>query len=238
MTAGSHEQLLRQALAGRAATIEPRPDPDRLRAAMVRTDRLRVVRTTGAAALLCTVAVLGVFAVRTGDSASPADVADLPGLDQGPPDAGLPLIMVSREGGVEIEEVARTNPGALHRFHFDPITGLRAFEARRHRPRSTPPRRSPPRPPPHRHPPPRPPPHRHPRRRPRPPRRSRSRPRPAMARVRRTRPTTNTRARRHRAPPSRSPRPGTPPRPRPPTAAGSGSCGWSSPTRRWVRCSR
>ncbi|NIR39897.1 MAG: hypothetical protein GWN79_02335, partial [Actinobacteria bacterium] len=55
-------------------------------------DRLRVVRTTGAAALLCTVAVLGVFAVRTGDSASPADVADLPGLDQGPPDAGLPLI--------------------------------------------------------------------------------------------------------------------------------------------------
>lgn len=92
MTAGSHEQLLRQALAGRAATIEPRPDPDRLRAAMVRTDRLRVVRTTGAAALLCTVAVLGVFAVRTGDSASPADVADLPGLDQGPPDAGFPLI--------------------------------------------------------------------------------------------------------------------------------------------------
>ena len=43
---------------------------------------------------------------------------------------GLPLIMISREGGVEIEEVAKNNPEALHRFHFDPILGLRDFEAR------------------------------------------------------------------------------------------------------------
>lgn len=45
--------------------------------------------------------------------------------------AGLPLIMASREGGIDIEEVARTNPAAIHRFHFDPVCGLRAFEARR-----------------------------------------------------------------------------------------------------------
>lgn len=44
-------------------------------------------------------------------------------------DAGLPLVMLSREGGVEIEEVAKTNPEALHKFHFDPIRGLRPFEA-------------------------------------------------------------------------------------------------------------
>ncbi len=43
---------------------------------------------------------------------------------------GLPLVMVSREGGIDIEEVARTNPGALHRKHFNPVTGLRDFEAR------------------------------------------------------------------------------------------------------------
>jgi len=43
---------------------------------------------------------------------------------------GLPLIMASREGGIDIEEVARTNPGALSRYHFDPVAGLRPFEAR------------------------------------------------------------------------------------------------------------
>jgi len=44
---------------------------------------------------------------------------------------GLPLIMASREGGIDIEEVARTKPEALVRHHFDPATGLRPFEARR-----------------------------------------------------------------------------------------------------------
>jgi len=43
---------------------------------------------------------------------------------------GLPLIMASREGGIDIEEVARTKPEALIRYHFDPVTGLRSFEAR------------------------------------------------------------------------------------------------------------
>jgi succinyl-CoA synthetase beta subunit len=44
--------------------------------------------------------------------------------------AGLPLIMASREGGIDIEEVAQTKPAAIHRYHFDPVIGLRAFEAR------------------------------------------------------------------------------------------------------------
>ena len=44
--------------------------------------------------------------------------------------AGLPLIMASREGGIDIEEVAATRPQAIVRHHFDPQTGLRAFEAR------------------------------------------------------------------------------------------------------------
>ena len=44
---------------------------------------------------------------------------------------GLPLIMASREGGIDIEEVARTKPDAIVRHHFDPVVGLRPFEARR-----------------------------------------------------------------------------------------------------------
>jgi succinyl-CoA synthetase beta subunit len=44
--------------------------------------------------------------------------------------AGKPLVMVSREGGIDIEEVARTNPGAIYKDHFDPEPGLRAFQAR------------------------------------------------------------------------------------------------------------
>jgi succinyl-CoA synthetase beta subunit len=44
--------------------------------------------------------------------------------------AGLPLIMASREGGIDIEEVAATRPQAIVRHHFDPQAGLRAFEAR------------------------------------------------------------------------------------------------------------
>ncbi len=43
---------------------------------------------------------------------------------------GLPLLMVSREGGIDIEEVARTKPAAIHRRHFDPVGGLHGFEAR------------------------------------------------------------------------------------------------------------
>jgi succinyl-CoA synthetase beta subunit len=43
---------------------------------------------------------------------------------------GLPLIMVSREGGIDIEQVAREKPEALFRHHFHPVIGLREFEAR------------------------------------------------------------------------------------------------------------
>ncbi len=38
------------------------------------------------------------------------------------------LAMVSSEGGMDIEEVARTKPGALRRVHVDPLLGLKAYE--------------------------------------------------------------------------------------------------------------
>jgi len=40
------------------------------------------------------------------------------------------VLMASAEGGVEIEEVARRNPGAIHRVSADPELGLLAFQAR------------------------------------------------------------------------------------------------------------
>src|ERR1035437_5526428 len=39
-------------------------------------------------------------------------------------------LMASAEGGVEIEEVARQNPGAIHRVSADPLLGLLGFQAR------------------------------------------------------------------------------------------------------------
>jgi succinyl-CoA synthetase beta subunit len=42
----------------------------------------------------------------------------------------MPLIMASAEGGVEIEEVARTNPGAIHRLVIDPLYGVLPFQSR------------------------------------------------------------------------------------------------------------
>lgn len=44
---------------------------------------------------------------------------------------GLPVLMVSKEGGVEIEEVAAKNPEAILKVAFDPRTGLPPFQARR-----------------------------------------------------------------------------------------------------------
>ncbi len=41
----------------------------------------------------------------------------------------LPLVMFSSEGGVDIEEVARTAPDKIARFHV-PLEGLRAYQAR------------------------------------------------------------------------------------------------------------
>ncbi|MCA9906083.1 MAG: ADP-forming succinate--CoA ligase subunit beta, partial [Anaerolineae bacterium] len=44
--------------------------------------------------------------------------------------AGKPVMMASSEGGVEIEEVARTNPTAIIREQIDPFLGLRDYQAR------------------------------------------------------------------------------------------------------------
>ena len=44
--------------------------------------------------------------------------------------ARRPVMMASAEGGVEIEEVARTNPEAIIKVHIDPFLGLREFQTR------------------------------------------------------------------------------------------------------------
>ena len=41
--------------------------------------------------------------------------------------AGQPLLMVSAHGGVDIEEVARTDPGAIVKTRVDPCIGLRPY---------------------------------------------------------------------------------------------------------------
>ncbi len=42
--------------------------------------------------------------------------------------AGMPLIMSSMEGGMDIEELNRTRPEAIIREHIDPILGLNDFQ--------------------------------------------------------------------------------------------------------------
>jgi succinyl-CoA synthetase beta subunit len=42
--------------------------------------------------------------------------------------ARRPVVMASSEGGVEIEEVARTNPEAIKRVTIDPFLGLRGYQ--------------------------------------------------------------------------------------------------------------
>jgi succinyl-CoA synthetase beta subunit len=41
-----------------------------------------------------------------------------------------PVMMASSEGGVEIEEVARTNPDAIKKIAIDPFLGLRGYQTR------------------------------------------------------------------------------------------------------------
>ncbi len=41
-----------------------------------------------------------------------------------------PVVMVSSEGGVDIEEVARTKPEAIHKYAVDPILGFPGYKAR------------------------------------------------------------------------------------------------------------
>ncbi len=45
--------------------------------------------------------------------------------------AKQPLFMFTTQGGVEIEEVAETNPDALVYLHVDPLEGFHAWQARR-----------------------------------------------------------------------------------------------------------
>ncbi len=45
--------------------------------------------------------------------------------------ASAPVLMVSSEGGVEIEEVAAKSPEKILREHFDPALGLQSFQVRK-----------------------------------------------------------------------------------------------------------
>ena len=49
-------------------------------------------------------------------------------MDRG---AGRPVLMVSTEGGVDIEQVAEETPEAIARVHVDPVAGLRPYQARK-----------------------------------------------------------------------------------------------------------
>jgi succinyl-CoA synthetase beta subunit len=44
--------------------------------------------------------------------------------------SGIDLAMVSAEGGVDIEELARTRPEAIRRRHLDPLLGLKPYHLR------------------------------------------------------------------------------------------------------------
>jgi len=44
--------------------------------------------------------------------------------------ARAPLVMLSTEGGMDIEEVADNNPDAIARLHVDPLLGFQAFHGR------------------------------------------------------------------------------------------------------------
>jgi len=44
--------------------------------------------------------------------------------------AGMPVVIASAAGGMEIEEVAAAQPEAIHRAHVDPTCGLQPFQAR------------------------------------------------------------------------------------------------------------
>jgi succinyl-CoA synthetase beta subunit len=44
--------------------------------------------------------------------------------------AKKPVIMVSAEGGIDIEEVAAKTPEKIHKLHVDPILGIQGYQAR------------------------------------------------------------------------------------------------------------
>jgi succinyl-CoA synthetase beta subunit len=45
--------------------------------------------------------------------------------------AAMPVLMVSTEGGVEIEKVAEETPHLIHKVHFDPHVGLQSYQVRK-----------------------------------------------------------------------------------------------------------
>src|SRR4029453_7955155 len=45
--------------------------------------------------------------------------------------AKRPLVMLSTQGGMDIEEVAERDPDAIARLHVDPLLGFQDFHARR-----------------------------------------------------------------------------------------------------------
>src|SRR5215210_2254173 len=45
--------------------------------------------------------------------------------------AKAPLLMLSTQGGMDIEEVADRDPGAIARLHVDPLVGFQPFHGRR-----------------------------------------------------------------------------------------------------------
>src|SRR5215475_7046121 len=45
--------------------------------------------------------------------------------------AKAPLVMLSTKGGMDIEEVAESDPGAIARLHVDPLLGFQDFHGRR-----------------------------------------------------------------------------------------------------------
>lgn len=84
-----NEYEIRRALAG-AAPDPAGPDPDRLRSALVRADRMRTVRTAIATAAVAMIACAGVVVSQTGESSGPIDVVDQP--DPPAPDPVPPAI--------------------------------------------------------------------------------------------------------------------------------------------------
>ncbi len=45
--------------------------------------------------------------------------------------AKMPLVMLSRMGGMDVEEIAETDPKAIARLHVDPLIGFQDFHGRR-----------------------------------------------------------------------------------------------------------
>ena len=81
---------LRHALSGEATLVRPVADPERLRAGMVRADRLRTVRAAATAGVMAIVVALGVLNLQGVEERSLVDTVDQP--DVLPPEPTVPAI--------------------------------------------------------------------------------------------------------------------------------------------------